>query len=287
MIPILNIENFQPSIAVEDYFYSNELDVHLKRNEHYFSQPHKHSFYLCVLIIEGEGKHEIDFTTYEVKPGRVFFLKPGQSHFWSFTSSVKGFIFFHTLEFFRLSMSELNLNEFPFYTLYESLIDLPKDKIASFSASFQRINEEYHTDEILKRASLLSLVNLLYIDFMRLYNQENTPQPKQTVNNIIVIHKLDDLITTYFKEHKKAAFYADKLHMSVRHLNRISKEVLDKTVTDLLYEKVLLEAKRLLVHSKQQLTDIAYELGFENYSHFSKFFKLKTGESPTAFRKRY
>lgn len=287
MIPILNIENFNPPIEIENYFYSNHLDIHLKKNEQHFNQPHRHSFYLCVLIIEGEGRHEIDFTSYDVKPGRVFFLKPGQSHFWDFTSSVKGYIFFHTLEFFRLSMNELNLNEFPFYTLNEPFLDLPKGKIQFFTQSFENINNEYNNDQVFKRAYLLSLVNVIYIDFLRLFDQKSKPLPKQSINNLILVHKLESLITSHFKQNKKAAFYAEQLHVSVRHLNRISKEVLNKTLTEILHDKIILEAKRLLVHTKQRLTTIAIELGFEDYSHFSKFFKLKTGESPSSFRKRY
>lgn len=287
MIPILDIENFKPPIDLENYFYSNHLDLHIKKNQRHFDQPHKHSFYLCVLIIEGEGIHEIDFTAYDVKPGRVFFLKPGQSHFWKFTSSVKGYIFFHTLDFFRLSMNELNLNEFPFYTLHESFLDLPKNKIQFFTQAFKNINDEYNGQQMFKRAYLRSLVNLIYMDFLRIFGQKSRPQPKQSIHHLIVVHKLDGLINSHFAHNKKAAFYAEELHVSVRHLNRIVKSVLNKTLTDVLHDKVILEAKRLLVHTDQQLTHIAYELGYEDYSHFSKFFKLKTGESPTSFRKRY
>lgn len=287
MISILNIENFNLSIEVDNYFYSNHLDKHLKKNEQHFSQPHRHDFYLCVLIIEGEGKHEIDFTTYDVKPGRVFFLKPGQSHFWSFSSTVKGYIFFHTHEFFTLSMSELNLNEFPFYTLNESFLDLPKDKISFFIQAFKNINDAFSSNQIFKRAYLLSMVNLIYIDFLRLFKQNSKPKPRQSINNLIVVSKLESLINSNFIQNKRASFYAEKLHITVRHLNRITKEVLNKTVTEMLFNKIALEAKRLLVHTNAQLPKVAYELGFEDYSHFSKFFKLKTGESPSSFRKRY
>lgn len=287
MIPILNIENFNQKIEAKNYFYSNQLDVHLKKNEHHFDKPHKHDFYLCVLITQGEGFHEIDFHSYDVKPGRVFFLKPGQTHYWSFSSDAKGYIFFHTFEFFSLSMSELKINEFPFYTLKKSYLDLPKDKIPFFINSFKSIHEEYSNDFMFKRASLLSLVNLVYIHFSRIFNQNSTPEEYQSANDLVVVEKLNYLIATHFKNEKKTVFYADKLHITPRHLNRITKKVLGKTFTQLLHEIIILEAKRLLVHSKEALSLVAQELGFEDYANFSKFFKLKTGESPTSFRKRY
>ncbi|CAM1344840.1 AraC family transcriptional regulator [Tenacibaculum amylolyticum] len=287
MIPILNIENFNQQISAKNYFYSNHLDVHLKNNVHHFDKPHKHDFYLCVFVIEGEGVHEIDFNNYDIKPGRVFFLKPGQTHYWSFSSEVKGYIFFHTFEFFSLSMNELQLNEFPFYTLKKSYLDLSPNNIQYFIEAFKNINDEFHSNQIFKRASLLSLVNLIYINFLRTFNQKSIPEQSQSVNDLVIVEKLYDLITTHFKHEKRATFYAEQLHITVRHLNRITKKVLGKTFTQLLHEMIVLEAKRLLVHTREQLTTIAEELGFQDYANFSKFFKNKTTESPTSFRKRY
>ena len=287
MIPILNINNFKQQSSAKDYFYSNHLDVHLKKNVHHFEKPHKHDFYLCVFIVEGEGIHEIDFHNYDIKPGRVFFLKPGQTHFWSFSSTVKGYIFFHTFEFFSLSMSELHLNEFPFYTLNKSYLDLSEDKAVHFTSVFKNIYEEYSNDLAFKRARLLSLVNLLYIDFLRIFNENTIPDQSQSANDLLVVEKLNVLIEEHYKTERRALFYAEELNITVRHLNRITKKVLGKTFTQLLHERIVLEIKRFLVHSKLSLAEIAYELGFEDYANFSKFFKQKTDESPTKFRKRY
>ena len=67
----------------------------------------------------------------------------------------------------------------------------------------------------------------------------------------------------------------------------ISWTLIGKSTSDLIIERVLLEAKRLLIHSENNFAEIALLLGYEDYSYFSRLFKNKCGESPSNFRKRY
>lgn len=82
-------------------------------------------------------------------------------------------------------------------------------------------------------------------------------------------------------------FYADLLNISTKHLNRVVKYTLNKTASELIAERLILETKRLIVHSGNDLLQISDSLKFSEYSYFSKFFKLKTGLSPSVFRKKY
>lgn len=82
-------------------------------------------------------------------------------------------------------------------------------------------------------------------------------------------------------------FYADKLNITTKHLNRITKETLYKTTTDLITEKVILEAKRLLVHSPNTFSSISEMLGFSGYAYFSRVFKSRTGKTPLEFKRAY
>ena len=73
------------------------------------------------------------------------------------------------------------------------------------------------------------------------------------------------------------------MNLSEKHLNRMSKECLNKTTTELIAERIVLEAKRLLIHSKQTISEIANELGYEDNSYFSRFFKKHTEQTPAQF----
>ena len=113
-ITILQIDQFEQEVPMSD-FYSNDMKSHLKNNEDHFYKPHSHDFFLCVFFTKAAGIHEIDFNTYEVKAGSVFFLKPGQTHYWKFDELPEGYIFFHTQDFYDLHFSKSKLEQFPFY----------------------------------------------------------------------------------------------------------------------------------------------------------------------------
>ena len=102
-----------------------------------------------------------------------------------------------------------------------------------------------------------------------------------------VLEKFQETLEEYFKTEKSPAFYANKLNITTKHLNRISKVTLNKTCSTVIKERILLEAKRLLVHTNNPLASIALQLGFEEYSYFSKTFKTNNSCTPFEFRKRY
>ena len=79
MINILDISQLQNQ-ETESNFYVNNLREHIRHNKSKITKPHKHNSYLCILFTKGIGTHEIDFNTYEVKPGNLFVISPGKTH---------------------------------------------------------------------------------------------------------------------------------------------------------------------------------------------------------------
>ena len=106
--------NFKTS-RKDDVFYANYLNPHVKTH-HFTELPHKHDFYLVVLITQGTGTHEVDFKSYDVEPGIMFMLKPGQMHFWKFSDDIDGFVFFHDATFFDEGYSAMSIREFDFFS---------------------------------------------------------------------------------------------------------------------------------------------------------------------------
>ncbi len=287
-VPILKIEQFDHKVSSHD-FYSNTFENHLKRNESIISKPHSHNFFLCVFFTEGTGIHEIDFNTYTIQPGSVFFLKPGQTHFWDFNSSPKGYIFFHTQGFYEFNFVNASLSQFPFYFSIEnpSILNLSDSMIAHFKYLFHQINEEHHGDEVYKYQKLTSLIDQLYIDLTRYYTSSIPVIRKTSKTYLKALENFHAAVEKHFRVEKSVQFYADQLNITPKHLNRITKATINKTSSDVIKERVLLEAKRMLVHSTHSLSSISELLGFEEYSYFSKTFKANTGSTPFDFRKKY
>ncbi len=97
---------------------------------------------------------------------------------------------------------------------------------------------------------------------------------------------LGNLLNRHFKQEKSPSFYAEKMNMSLKHLNRICKDVLNVTLTDFIYGKIILESKRLISVEGKPINEIANELGFVNYSYYTKVFKKYTGMTPQNFKKQ-
>ena len=101
------------------------------------------------------------------------------------------------------------------------------------------------------------------------------------------MRQFEELVEENFKEMKFAKDYASKLNISEKHLNRIVKNCLNKTSSSLIQERVILEAKRMLMHSELNVTEISVALGFNESSYFIRFFKKKTGVTPMGFLNLY
>ena len=107
-LPIYSINSFKKELTRKE-FYANNFSDHVK--EHRFTNlPHKHDFFLVVLVTKGSGWHEVDFVRYAVKQGSVFTLQPGQMHFWNLSADVDGFVFFHTKSFYEEANNTLRIN---------------------------------------------------------------------------------------------------------------------------------------------------------------------------------
>nr|WP_305051013.1 AraC family ligand binding domain-containing protein [Elizabethkingia bruuniana] len=92
-ISVLHMGLFQENNASSG-FYFNTMKGHLKSSHKHIEKPHRHDFYVTVLFTQGSGVHEIDFQSYDVQAGSLFFLSPGQIHSWELSDDTDGYIFF-------------------------------------------------------------------------------------------------------------------------------------------------------------------------------------------------
>lgn len=287
-VPVLNLKQFLPSVPLQG-IYVNSFSKHIKTNKELIHHPHSHDFYVGVLFTEGTGTHEIDFKSYEIQPGKVFFLKPGQTHAWKFKTSPQGYIFFHTKEFYEIKFLDHQLEAFPFFYSYQNppYIDVLKEARNKMTQSFENLYEEYSNDQLFKGIKLVNLIQQIYIDLTRMYSIELGDKKRLSLSYLTILEQLETLINHHFLQEKSPQFYAHKLNISSKHLNRVVRATVNKTTSTLIMDRSMLEAKRRMVHTHDSLSHIAYALAFSDYAYFSKVFKIKTGMSPLQFRKKY
>jgi AraC family transcriptional activator of pobA len=287
-LPVLGLNKFLFTGKKED-FYSNTLSGHIKVHHHKIDKPHKHNSYLVVLFTKGSGTHEVDFSSYKVKPGSVFLLSPGQTHHWELSKDAEGFIFLHSRDYYDQAYSHNALDSFPFFYSRQNLpvIYLNKKNEKGIQDLFAGILKEYNSDIILKYRKICSLLDILYIELSRIYLGGNYKKVVSSSNYSMKLKQFEQLINENFMELKSPSEYASRMNISAKHLNRISQSLTGKSTSDLISDRVILEAKRMLLHSENTISEISELLGYHDYSYFSRLFKKVCGETPTEFARRY
>ncbi|MDQ3290569.1 MAG: AraC family transcriptional regulator [Bacteroidota bacterium] len=284
-LPLYNIQDFDKVVSPKrPDFYLNRFEKHLR--EHAFIQtPHKHDFFIILLITQGTGTHTIDFKTYPVAPQTVFFLSPGQVHAWQLSDDSAGYILFFNLDFFRAQSDQQELYRFPFYNvlLNKPLLLLSYQQILPVVKILESMEQEHLQTRFRWQDVVRSYLTILLIQLQRVF-QEQQPKADTELNSHSLWQELDSLIEQHFKQHQPISFYAEKLNITDKQLNEACKSTFGKTTSNLIQDRIILEARRLLIHSKLTITQIAAELGYFDNSYFSRFFKKHTGQTPEQFR---
>jgi AraC family transcriptional regulator, transcriptional activator of pobA len=286
--PVLDIKNFHNHDSAED-FYANTLENHLITRHKDIALPHSHNFYLAILFTHGSGLHEIDFTAYTVQPGTLFFLNPGQTHHWELSADTRGYIFFHTRAFYELYYSNNLLSSFPFYYSMHNapMLLLKGTAFTKLTGLFTEILAQNTTVQPMQQQAITSLIDLVYIESTRLYLKHNPEYADNNNRYYLKFRQLETLIESNFRIEKLPSFYAAEMALSPKHLNRITQAVAGKTATDVITERVLLEAKKEIIVQQGNFKAVSLDLGYEDYAYFSRMFKSRTGETPSLFLSRY
>ena len=285
-LPVYSLSHFNEIQKGSD-FYINNFVLHLKEF-HFVNTPHKHDFFLVILFTKGSGIHEIDFVKYHIKPNSIFFLAPGQSHSWKLSEDIDGYVFFHSQAFYDLNYTSQKLSQLPFYaSIYNKpVLQLKGANQLKVIPLFEEILLEYNSEKEMKYEKICALVNIIYIELSRLYGSK-TEAIAAPQNYLFKLKLLEELIEKNYASVKSPKLYAAMMHMSEKHLNRICKLCLNKTTTDLIADRVIIEAKRILAHHDHSIREVSEILGFDDIAYFSRFFKKRTALTPLAFINKY
>jgi AraC family transcriptional regulator, transcriptional activator of pobA len=312
-LPVYNIETFRNKNSRSPFFDIKLLEEHVRQFE-VTHHPHRHDFYLVLFVTQGEGVHTMDFVEYAVKPFSVFFLTPGQVHAWRFTDDAKGFVIFFTSAFYRLFQRSRQLSDFPFFhsltnscylDLGASVHSPPTFAPSGLRRAQQSTvhcnadqNEDVFTPvlrEMMRESQLTAagrdeiLHNYLDIFLLRLARRYEQPDAVRSSPTLTLqVRKLEGLIEANFRTLKQPHEYAGLMNVTPRHLNDICKRGLNKTISELIQERLLLEIKRLLTYrSTTTIKELADTLGFHDKSYLMRFFKKHTGMTIDQFREEH
>lgn len=280
-VPIRKIKTPQWEINVARSFSIRRVEDVLAGKD-MFHALHRHDFFFVLALQKGKGRHEIDFQECSVEDHSIFFLRPGQVHQLELKAYCKGYLMEFDTAFYQpdnnLSRQRwrraANANFCnPEAARFEKMLSILSSIFQEFSAK-----QEGYLEVI--KANL----EIFFIEFLR-----QSQNPAQTENGSTYAQtRLDDfmaMLETRLADLKQVSQYADLLNLSTYQLNSITKATVGKAASELINGQIILEAKRYLLATTNQVKDIADHLGYEDVSYFIRFFKKHTGHSPEAFRK--
>lgn len=281
-------KNSIPTLSVDTILGEETLGItlfrHSVKGRNSFEQPHKHDFYLVFFVEKGSGVHNIDFTQYQVNNNQIYFIRPGQVHNWSLDVDTVGFQLMLSSEIVSIFP---NLSHFPFFDQsVPSCLTLTENEFCEFKTQLHEIELVLPHDDLLTKEIVLLrlhlLLKLLQKEYLKQFPEHESPSKPEKI-----IKAFNTLIDIHFNAQSSVHFYADKLNITPNYLNILSQKYLKTPAGDVLKERIILEAKRLLTSTDLSIKEIAYQLGFNDNAYFSKVFKKYTGKSPGNFKDSY
>ncbi len=257
-------------------------------NSH-FDHLQRLNYYSIIWVLEGKGNLKADFADYGFGNGTMMCFSPYQPFMVETAAALKGIaIQFHP-DFFCIHKhhKEVACHGVLFNNIYQPpFVTVDVSEQQAFMHIINQMRTEMQLAALAQYELLVSYLKIFLIQTSRLKVTQHPQAQKDFAENDepFILHNLKNAIEEHYKTKHSAGEYADMLHISPKALAKISKAHFNKTLTELISERIVIEAKRELYLTSKPVKAIAYELGFDDEYYFSRFFKTNATVSPQLYR---
>jgi AraC-like DNA-binding protein len=272
----------------EAVFSISKMEDIYARRDGKTDKPHRHDFYTVLVIRSAQGTHKVDFNEYKLADQQIFFVAPGQVHQVVEKRASQGFVMTFAQEF--LIENAINLSFIESLNLFNDYGHSPP--LMPNTEQFQRV--EHFTREIfalhesdakMKEFSIGAFLKLFLIECNAICSV-NPIESLSTTSDNSTLKEFKQLVNEHYRKAHGTSYYAELLHITPDHLNRVVKKAIGRTAKEYIQSRITIEAKRLLYFSDLSNKEISFELGFNEPANFSAFFKKCTGYAPSNFIQR-
>ncbi len=281
-LPVFRIANFDYGSEIKSVNFHCAPLQNLMSTLPY---PHRHDFYHVIWVETGSGHHVIDSVRHAVRPQSLFFMAPGQIHDLELSDDTTGFTINFSAEFFALQLQNKNLlTEIPVYDGDNRIQALYLDPAQAdgIRALFHQIGSEYEEEHYGAQDVIRSLLYILLVKASRLAAPGGVADASR--RSLLLARRFKALLEEEFARVQDAAEYAARLRVTERALTEATRRALGATAAQLIRDRVMLEAMRLLAHAELSVAAIGEQLGFDDPAYFSRCFKKHSGRTPLEFR---
>ncbi|WP_316821326.1 helix-turn-helix domain-containing protein [Pedobacter gandavensis] len=246
----------------------------------YLNDPGRKDFFEIVWLKNEDALHALKDTDLDAKGDWIYLIPPYRVHQLN-KAGKNGELISFKRDMLEEEDKEFLLDLFKIFNVQGefSCLRLTEAAATELSGIFNLLEKEYanHSMTMVK-----ALLKVFLLKLIQVKEHEFTTQDIHQKR----VYEFLMLLESNYQQVRNTDFYAGKLGISSKRLNQILKEKLDKTGMQLIHDRIILEAKRSIIHSEITIKEIAYELGFSDRPYFSRFFKKQTGQTPEEFQKQ-
>jgi len=252
-------------------------------------KPRRDTFYAVFLIESGAGTHTIDFEQYSIAPDMLFCIAPGQVRYWNFTAEIRGWLILFTEDLLTTNLA-YNTTHFPEdFTIFNwetpSGFLVPEFYRGRLGRLPKIMQHEYkNTDYVWRELAIQSALLLFLINVERAFigNEQKVAHAADKLTRDFI-----SLVNTNYNKIQSVKDYAHQLGITAGHLSDTIGALIGEPPQKIIHKRIILEAKRLLIHTELPASTIAEMLAFSDASYFGRFFKREVGETTKAYRQKF
>ncbi len=251
--------------------------------------PHRTGFYHILWFQKGSPTHLVDFNPVKIKPDTILFLNKDTVQRFDSKGNFDGKVILFTDSFF--CKTEADTKFLRSSILFNDLFSVAQLQLQKSSALFANLfqqmeNELTNQKDNYQSGILQNLVHNLLLLSEREKRQQNFTEVKKgaDLDNVILFK---DLLETNYRKQKQVGGYAKQLRVTEKRLNQATSKVLGKSPKEMIDDRIMLEAKRLLAHTNESVKEIGFELGFDEPTNFIKYFRKHSHSTPVEFREQF
>lgn len=251
--------------------------------------PHRAGFYHILWFQKGSPTHLVDFNPVKIKPNTILFLNKDTVQRFEKKGGFDGKAILFTDSFF--CKTEADIKYLQSSILFNDLFSVSHIQISKtaslFAQLFQLMETELENEKDILQSDILKnlLHNFLLLSERERRKQNYTEAKKDADLDYVMLFK--DLLENQFHNQKLVNNYARQLSVTEKRLNQATSKILGKSPKQMIDERVMLEAKRLLAHTNESVKEIGYNLGFDEPTNFIKYFRKHSNSTPIEFREQF
>ena len=278
-----------PRVSYGDDFYV--MDIKLSNETQALGHPCRFDGYMLLYCVKGRIRLNVNLSEYCIEEGMIFMNVPGNIIRVNEILDVpKEEVRYVCVAMSKDFLQGMHLDANKIFNEGMSMMENPSVRLNDKELQMVRCGLEVMTrmvnsDALYKREALLSTLSAMFYLLMGVWRRrDESADPSQSNRSKIIFDQFIKLVSEYHTRYRNVGFYADKLCLTPKYLSKLIKNATGRSAPDWIDQYVILEAKNLLKYSGVTIKEIVYRLNFPNQSVFYKFFKARTGMTPTEYR---